>query len=176
MRHENGLLRQPGSSCGRGWGGLLAAAAICCPLAWAWPSTVCAQDVAAPELPAELRPLDIVRPTLAEDAAADVADLETRIEELEERGVTAETREAQDAALDEAISLAERVLAIRAERQTGWTDAGGDVSGCSSLLERVRPVRQRAVSHSLRPPAGNPILWCHEATRQVSRSSGRRAH
>ncbi len=133
-------MRQPGSSSGRARGGLRIATAICCVLAWALPSTVWAQDAAAPQppgkkelrldlpawnpdpatLPAELRPLDIVRPALPEDAAAEVEDLEERMEELEERGLTAETRESQDATLDEAIGLAEWVLAIRAEHQTAW--------------------------------------------------------
>ncbi len=83
-------------------------------------------------LPAELRPLDVVRPVLPEDVAAEVAELEARIAEIEGSWLSAETRDAQDAALDEAIALAERVLAIRLEHQgnTGgvvrWRDAAGE--------------------------------------------------
>ncbi len=69
MRHENGLVRQPGSSSGRVRGGLLigTVTAICCLVARALPSTVCAQDAPA-TLPADLRPLDIVRPLMRRSA------------------------------------------------------------------------------------------------------------
>ena len=76
MRYENGLVRQPKSSSGRARGGLLIVTAICCVFASAWPSTVWAQDTEA-TLPAELRPLEIARPALPEEAAAKVADLQT---------------------------------------------------------------------------------------------------
>ena len=89
----------------------------------------------APEsLPPELRPLDVVRPVLPEDVAAKVEQLNERIEDLEKRALTAETREEQDAALDEAIGLAERVLAMRVEHQGSteelirWRDAAGEPS------------------------------------------------
>ena len=83
MRHENCLVLQQKSSSRRARGGLLIATAIWCAFYGAMPSTVWAQDAAAPELPAELQPLDIVRPALPEDAAAVVADLEGRIEGLD---------------------------------------------------------------------------------------------
>ena len=73
MRQENGLVRQPGSSSGVGRGGLLIATAICCVSAWASPSTVCAREALA---------------TLPEDAAAEVAELETRIAQLQEQDPT----------------------------------------------------------------------------------------
>ena len=81
------------------------------------------------DLPPELRPLDIERPTLPEMAAKEVAELEARIEELETTGLTAETREAQDAALDEAIRLAERVLAIREQHQGRTSPLGAKWTG-----------------------------------------------
>ncbi|TVQ32022.1 MAG: hypothetical protein EA376_07400, partial [Phycisphaeraceae bacterium] len=83
-------------------------------------------------LPPELRPLDVVRPVLPEDVAAEVAELEARIAELEPLGLSAETRAEQNAALDEAIELAERVLALRVEHQGNtdgvvrWRDAAGE--------------------------------------------------
>jgi len=86
------------------------------------------------DLPPELRPLDIVRPTLPEDVAGEVAELEARIAEIEGSWLEAETREAQDAALDEAIGLAERAVALRVEHQGNsddavrWRDAAGEAS------------------------------------------------
>ncbi|MCA9282920.1 MAG: tetratricopeptide repeat protein [Phycisphaeraceae bacterium] len=86
------------------------------------------------DLPPELRPLDIVRPTLPDDVADEVAQLEARIAELEELGLTAETKEEQDAALEQAIDLAEQVLAIRVEHQGNtddlvrWRDIDGNPS------------------------------------------------
>ncbi|MCC5787512.1 MAG: tetratricopeptide repeat protein [Phycisphaerales bacterium] len=85
-------------------------------------------------LPPELRPLDITRPMLPEGAAAEVAELEARIAKIESSWLTLETRAEQDAALDEAIGLAERVLAIHFEYQGNteagvrWRDAAGEPS------------------------------------------------
>ncbi|TVQ33602.1 MAG: CHAT domain-containing protein [Phycisphaeraceae bacterium] len=92
-------------------------------------------------LPPELRPLDVVRPALPKDVAAEIAELEARIADLEPLGLSAETREAQDAALDEAIALAERVLALRVEHQgnTGgavrWRDSAGDSAEWYEVIE-----------------------------------------
>ena len=98
----------------------------------------------APEdLPPELRPLDVVRPVLPEDAAKEVAELE---EKMRVRKELAKTREQQDAALDEAISLAQRVLEIRTTFQGNtadvvrWSDANGDPATwheLSTTLQRV---------------------------------------
>lgn len=85
-------------------------------------------------LPPELRLLDVARPVLPEMVAEEVAELEARIAEIEGSWLEAESREEQDEALDEAIGLAERVLAMRIEHQgnTGgavrWRDAKGEPS------------------------------------------------
>lgn len=85
-------------------------------------------------LPPELRPLDVVRPVLTDDVAVQVAELEARIAEIEGLWLEAETREAQDVLLDEAIGYAERVLAMREEHQGNtddlirWRDAAGEPS------------------------------------------------
>ncbi|MFI4894516.1 MAG: tetratricopeptide repeat protein, partial [Phycisphaerales bacterium JB058] len=84
------------------------------------------------DLPPELRPWSIERPTLPEDAAAVVAELEARITGIQDAWPEAETREAQDAFLNEAIGLAERVLALREEYQGNgekilrWRNAAGE--------------------------------------------------
>ncbi len=97
------------------------------------------------DLPPELRP-HIVRPVLPEEVVADVGEMEERIEELQEKGLTAETPEAQDAALDEAIELAERVLSIREEHQgntpglTRWRDAAGDPAEWYEVADARRAI------------------------------------
>lgn len=81
-------------------------------------------------LPEELRPLEVVRPTLPDAVAAEIASVQARIAEIESTWMTQEMGE-QDAVLNEAIRLAERVLALRETHQgnTGgmvrWRDASG---------------------------------------------------
>ncbi|MCA9282918.1 MAG: CHAT domain-containing protein [Phycisphaeraceae bacterium] len=89
----------------------------------------------APEdLPPELRPLDIVRPTLPDEVAGDFASLQSRISELTHLGLSAERKEEQDAALEEAIELSKQVLAIRIKYQGNtdefvrWRDINGEPS------------------------------------------------
>ena len=83
-------------------------------------------------LPPELRPMDVVRPLLPEDVAAEVAELEAKIAEIDSSWLTLETRAEQDAALDKAIELAQHVLRLRVEHQGNiagvvrWRDAAGE--------------------------------------------------
>ncbi len=90
------------------------------------------------DLPPELRPLGIVRPTVPGAVASDIAGWESRLRQLEERAVSAGARREQDQAIDEAIGLAEQIVAARESHQGN----GGDV------------VRWRS-------PSGAPAEW-HE--------------
>ncbi len=69
------------------------------------------------DLPPELRPMEIVRPELPDHIRAEVAELETRIGDLDRKGLLADSRAEQDAAFKEAITLAKRVVSIREEFQ-----------------------------------------------------------
>ncbi len=103
--------------------------------------------------PAELRPLEITRPTLPEELAAEVAGLEQRVADLEKHGLTMESTVKQDAALDEAIRLAERVLGLREKHQGNtlevvrWRETSGEPSvwyevvHATRKLERLRRLR-----------------------------------
>ena len=105
-------------------------------------------------LPPELQPLDVDRPTLPDDAADEIVGLETRIDELEAAATSAETRQARDAALDEAITLAERVHALRVEHQGNttevvrWRDTKGEpsewyrITDAAAELTRLRRLRE----------------------------------
>jgi hypothetical protein len=117
------------------------------------------------DLPPELRPLDVVRPVLPEDAAAEVAELEAKIEELEKSGLTAETREQQDAALDEAITHARRVVEVlfagwtqRASRQFGTNSLPrakrSSTCACFSGLTAMRGERSRRSTARMRSSSG----------------------
>ena len=100
------------------------------------------------DLPPELRPLDVVRPVLPEEVAAEVAELEILVTEIEGSWLEAESRASQDTALDEAIKLAERVLAFRLEHQGNTADAvrWRDVAGVPSEWYEVIAARQK-VAH-----------------------------
>jgi len=73
-----------------------------------------------------------VTPVLPEEAAKEVADIEARIEELNGTWLSPEIQVENDAALDEAIGLAERVMALRLEHQGNtegvvrWRNAKGE--------------------------------------------------
>ncbi len=106
-----------------------------------------------PHQPADQNAPELVRPALPKEATAEVAGLEAKIVELEKVGLQSETREAQDAALTEAISLAERVLAIRQTHQGNtpqavrWRDSKGEpntwyeVIDAAKRLEHLRHVQ-----------------------------------
>lgn len=84
------------------------------------------------------------RPVLPESIAVQVAELEKRIQDLRETGLTAKTKEQQDAALSEAVDLAERVLKHRAEHQNTWTDTHGAPGEWWELTDaRLRVARLR---------------------------------
>ncbi|MFG0275306.1 MAG: tetratricopeptide repeat protein [Phycisphaerales bacterium] len=107
------------------------------------------------ELPPELRPLDVVRPTLPEDVAAKVGEFEERIAEIDVSWLDAETREAQDALLEEVIALTERALALRVEHQGNtdeivrWRDAAGDPSEWHEVGNTRRYLVDLRLYHSL---------------------------
>lgn len=96
----------------------------------------------------------VVRPTLPEGVAADVADFEREIADLKKTGLSAETREAQDAALADAIELAEQVLAIREEHQGNtaeairWRNAGGEPAVWYEVADARRTVADLRVRSS----------------------------
>ncbi len=93
------------------------------------------------------------RPELPEDVKLEVDALKERVDGLRRSGLQGDDTEAQDAALAEALELAERVLAIRERYQSGWTNADGapatwfEIGDAQRLIDDLR--------HQLRlPPEG----------------------
>ena len=94
------------------------------------------------------------RPELPEEVAEQVAELEKRIHDLRKAGLSGDDQQAQDAALAEAIRLAEQVLALRLEHQSEWTnpraepaewyevgDARRDITHLRKLVALTTPQR-----------------------------------
>ncbi|MFG0275308.1 MAG: CHAT domain-containing protein [Phycisphaerales bacterium] len=116
------------------------------------------------DLPPELRPLDIERPTLPQDVAAEVAELEARIAELEETGLTAPTREEQDEALAQALEVAREVHAIRRAHQgrhgqgPRWNTNGPDAGEWFEIVEAARTV-DRVTKVLAASDAQRQLIW-----------------
>lgn len=67
-----------------------------------------------------------IQPQLPDAVASEVAGQEKRVSELERLGLIAETREAQDAALSDAIALVDQVIATRISHQGNIHPNGTD--------------------------------------------------
>ena len=78
------------------------------------------------ELLASLGEPEVPRPKLPERVAVRVAEMENSIAELSDTGFAGPDKTIQDAALTEALELAEEVLTIRREHQSKWLDANGE--------------------------------------------------
>ncbi len=125
-------------------------------------------------LPPELRPLDIVRPTLPDSVAQTVSELELRVKDFEAIGLTASTEAEQIAAIDEAIDLAQRIIDIRETHQGNapemvrWRDADGRPAEWYQLGDAHRRLRRVKLVRSLSTSVRAELALLDEIDDQVT--------
>jgi len=103
-------------------------------------------------------------PTLPEDVARQVEELEKRIEELKQKGALGPDTQAQEQALDEAVRLAEQVVKLRtvAGQPADWYE----VADARQLVETLK--------HTRGLPNADRTQWAAAAVRDSERSALRR--
>ncbi len=130
------------------------------------------------DLPPELRPIELQRPALSAEAATEIERLQARIGELRTKGLTDGERAAQDAALDEAIQLAERAFLTReAEQGNGngrvrWRNAKGETSEWYEVGDARRVAASLRTVRALDPEGRAALASVRDADAETSRLFG----
>ena len=130
-------------------------------LAISWPSWAIVQTDGLP-------------PELSEEVAAQIDELDARIEELLRLGL-----EGDDAALQEALTLAADVLAIRLEHQgpaAGWTDAEGNPAEWYEVGDARRAIDDVRLFASLTVEHRAELAAADDASTDIDRLHGRQRY